>query len=361
MNKLLVSLVVFALSSSFAFGVERQVGKKEVTLANGDILAVGGFEYAGAKLYDSANSTWITTGPMSEPRGQSAATLLADGRVLVTGGDAARYTKKESVRVLASAEIYDPSTRGFSSVESMGAPRMFHQMALLDDGRVLVVGGADDRSFNEIYDPATGSFAPTGASLFPRGGHTLTKLRNGKVLVVGGGFYYDDSDNVKEELRAELYDPQTGKFTYTGTLHHNRAEHIATLLPNGKVLVAGGMYLGVETGSAELYDPATGEFTETGSMAQHRVYFTATPLKDGRVIMVGGSTDVSEDDWRLDYLDTTEIYDPSAGTFKAGPMLQQRRSMHIAALLPDGSVLVNAGFAWPDGDVKTTEVLKLTP
>ena len=109
-----------------------------------------------------------------------------------------------------------------------------------------------------------------------RNQHTATLLANGKVLVAGGG------DNL---ATAELYDPATGTWTFTGSLNAGRGAHTAALLSDGKVLVAGG---GDNLATAELYDPATGTWTFTGSLNAGRYLHTSTLLTNGRVLIAGG-------------------------------------------------------------------------
>jgi hypothetical protein len=159
------------------------------------------------------------------------ATRLLDGRVLLAGGSA-----------LASAELYDPATGRFAPTGAMQQARTFHTATLMEDGRVLIVGGrASNQSLSsaEVYDPATGEFTATGAMQAARAGHTATWLPDDRVLVVGG--YNDPSVGDTTYLNsAEIYDPATGSFTVTGAMDTARTRHTATLLDDGKVLIAGG-------------------------------------------------------------------------------------------------------------------------
>ena len=171
------------------------------------------------------------TSSMGTVRVGATATLLNDGKVLVTGGEDAPQ------HPLATAELFDPTTGTFSPTGSMGTARVYHAAILLEDGKVLVIGGSDpsgsDLTTAELFDPVSATFSPTGSMHALHGAATL--LNNGKVLVAGG---LDDNGNAL--ATAELFDPTSGTFVPTGTMVNVRDGGTATLLKNGKVLVTGG-------------------------------------------------------------------------------------------------------------------------
>jgi hypothetical protein len=272
-------------------------GHTATLLPNGKVLLAGGFvnsvwDYGGSTsdngttLYDSATGVFSGTGNMTANRGGHTATLLADGKVLIAGG----ADQDPTGTGLASAELYDPSTGTFTQTGSMAVGRFLHTATLLQNGTVLIVGGAltsasDPDATAEVYDPVTGIFTMTrGAMATAREQHTATLLADGRVLIVGGTTSTGTGDS-HPTATVEVYNPSTGSFSVTGSMAEARILHTATLLPSGKVLVAGG---GDENSTAEVYDPATGSFSITGGMEIGRSGHTATLLPNGSVLVAGG-------------------------------------------------------------------------
>ena len=176
----------------------------------------------------------------------------------------------------------------------------------------------------------SGTFSPTGSMTSPRLGQTATLLPSGKVLIAGGR----TGDSTDSLASAELYDPASGTFRPTGSMSSTRAWHTATLLTNGEVLIAGGttglVLPGAPLASAELYDPATGKFSPTGSMATARTAQTETRLKDGRVLIAAGCSDQNRP------VSSVELFDPGSGSFSSTGALSTIRSGASATLLADG-------------------------
>jgi hypothetical protein len=175
---------------------------------------------------------------MLTERALHTATLLPNGNVLIAGGSS------DTVTALASAELYNPQTGTFTMTGAMGMERADHTETLLATGQVLVAGGLGFAggflNSAELYDPASGSFRATGTMTSARDEHTATLLSNGKVLLIGG-YGPDALGHIAIFSSAELYDPQTGSFTTTNNMNTARRLHTATRLPDGRVLLAGGL------------------------------------------------------------------------------------------------------------------------
>jgi Galactose oxidase, central domain len=310
-------------------------------LPDGTVLVTGGTIDGGtdgrvpasAELFDPERTTWTVTGEMSTARWSHTATLLLDGRVLVAG------SSLDGIDRLASAELYDPTDGGWIRAGRMHHGRGDHTATLLPDGTVLVVGGgAEDDEFEggprsataELYDPVAGTWTITGSLIEARNGFTATLLPDGRVLVAGGDADY---------RAAEVYDPRLGRWTATGHMIEGRFGHTATLLPDGTVLVTGGCAcseMPPALASAELYDPTHGTWTATGSMRQGRFGHTATLLADGTVLVVDGLTDEAG---------SAELYEPITGRWTPTASPGPARFGHAATLLVGGSVLVTGGEA----------------
>jgi N-acetylneuraminic acid mutarotase len=316
-------------------------------LSNGKVLVVGGFHYDGppaapvssAELYDPQTNTWSSAGNLLEGREHHSATLLPDGRVLVAGGDDVLAVS------LASSEIYDPTAATWVNappVDGLTTPRRFHAATLLPNGRVLVTGGeywGPNAALNssELYNPATNLWTNAGNLSQGRRQHTSTLLANGSVLVAGGY----NAAFVAVASAEVLDDPQRVTAATNDSLNTARSRHTATLLLDGRVLVAGGGGGSGPLSSAELYDRATNSWSLTGSMNVARAFHTATLLTDGRVLVAGGMTSGGA------ALYSAEVYDPQTATWSyVGSMLGSApdgRALHSATLLADGRVLVAGG------------------
>ncbi len=283
----------------------------------------------------TARGPWALTGPLNIPRFGHTMTLLPNGKVLTAGGSGDYHGSPPVSSLLDSAEVYDPATGKWSVTGRMNDPRFGHTATLLSDGRVLVAGSGTA----ELYDPATAIWSRTGNPIANRWGHTATLLQNGKVLVAGG-YGAASADAALDYLgSAELYDPATATWSATGSLNDARCCHTATLLKDGRVLVARGsidLDDGIAVTSAELYDPGAGVWTRTGIPFLEGYLHTATLLPSGKVLVVGESFGNAR-------AFSAELFDPATGTWSVTGRLNQPRSGHTATLLPTGDVLVTGG------------------
>jgi N-acetylneuraminic acid mutarotase len=188
----------------------------------------------------------------------------------------------------------------------------------------------------ELYDPTSGTWSFTGSLNTARAAHTATLLPNGKVLVAGGYNFRGESPNALNS--AELYDPSSGTWISASDLHGERALHTSTMLPNGTILFVGG-YCGVNClQGVEIYDLENGKTSFTGQLNFDRVEHMATLLTNGKVLVVGGI-----DFWTLDYTDSAELFDPVTEKWSITGNLNIARSGYSATLLLDGKVLVAGG------------------
>ena len=317
-----------------------------VLLQSGRVLTVGGLSTRG-ELYDTATGTFTpTTGSITLFRDGLTATTLYDGRVLITGGG------QIFPATTRTAELYDPATQVFTLTDSLGDSipaqargRRYHTATLLGDGRVIVVGGegvANSVLYRlrsaESYSPISETFTVLASPARARGRHTASLLPNGRILIAGGQTNFVDTG----DPQAEIYDPTTNTWANTGVMVSARNEGTATVLADGRVLLTGGSALRQDQSfrrrSAEIYDPATGAFTATDSMAFRRQFHTATLLVGSRVLIVGGL------DQNNQPVMTAELYDPATGTFTTAGPVTTFRDRHAAVRLPDGRVLITGGI-----------------
>lgn len=327
--------------------------------------------------------TFISTGAMLADRFGQSAVLLPNGQVLIVGGYQWRVPPDAPIG-RNTCELYDPTTAAFISAGSMNTARVEPKALFLPNSKILV---ASRDQGAELYDLATGAFRLSSAPITPVSGAatfgdgrvvlsgatcescaplslsiydgttdrltvgksigagrsygTATLLTNGKVLVAGGYTYNFNNGNYTQTYlsSAELIDPATGSVDATGSMLRPRAYHTATLLSNGKVLITGGGGGGPIITSAEIYDPAIGTFGSSSSnLRVPRFLHTATSLPNGKVLIAGGDTGNGNP------TATAELYDPGTDTFSLIGSMSQARAFHSATLLLDGRVLMAGGY-----------------
>ncbi|MFN6962583.1 MAG: YDG domain-containing protein [Pyrinomonadaceae bacterium] len=287
---LAAGILVVAISAAFAMGLPFTQPLASVVFGAGGAASPEASQSAtpDKESQVSLASAALTGGALNAARSGHTATRLADGRVLIAGGDAA-----------GTAEVYDPVSGVSATTGNLIADRSRHAAFLLADGRVLVAGGSvggTSAATTEIYDPSTGTFSTGPSMTSPRSGHTATRLNDGSILIAGGG-----TDT------AEKFDGVA--FTaIAAAMTTSRAGHSAALMNDGRVLIVGGSSAdGEELQSAEIFDPVDQTFNATGSsMAHHRSGAHLRVLPDGKVQIIGGSDDLS-----------MEVYDPAIDTIGA--------------------------------------------
>jgi hypothetical protein len=242
---------------------------------------------------------------------------------------------------LTVSSTWTSSNPGVATIDALGTARS------LADGETIIqassslqitVGIASDFTILTAWENA--AFVPTSNPLAQLQGYTATLLSNGKVLIAGG-FSFGPT------MLAELYDPASSAFTSTGNMTTARQGHTATLLTTGNVLIAGGSNNQGALASAELYDPVSGSFSLTGNMIAARSGHTATLLGNGKVLIAGGlGGAVSPFPTSLA---SAELYDPATGTFSAAGSMSVGRTAHTATLLNTGKVLIAGGATFNQG------------
>ncbi|PZC44069.1 MAG: Kelch motif-containing protein [Chloroflexi bacterium] len=307
-------------------------------MPDGKVMVVGGRSSSAtqqrvprlksAELYDPTTEEWTYLAEMintlsAAGRESPAGSVLKDGRVFMTGG------QNSSNDPLKTSELYDLKTDTWTKGPKLLSWIQRHTHTLLDDGRVIIIGGTDDLSQlkkTAVFDPATDTITKVAEMTTGRSNHTATLLLDGRILVAGGG---------KRELSdatdtAEVYDPETDTWTSAGRMNEARLSHTAHLLPDGKVLVTGSKG---KLASTEVYDPETNSWYTTCPMMTGRSDHSGSLLIDGRVFVTGGEGNIA----------STEIYDPWTGEWSSGPKLNVSRNRHRQITMQDGSVLITGG------------------
>ncbi len=301
---------------------------------------------AEVEIYDPATGITFQAAPLQTARHAHSATLLQDGRVLVVGGS------NHSQGWLDDAELYDPSTNEWLVIPPPSSHGVEHTATLMNDGRVLVVGGAIGGSLQtgevDIFDPQNNSWYSAAPLPSDRASHTAVRLTDGRVLVIGGGA----ATGIPAGGDAMLYDPQQNMWTATGPMVIPRINGEAALLPDSRVLMAGGnnladtlgsAYYPLPSSSAEIFDPVTNTWSATDDLTEPRIGHLLLSLQDGQVLVIGGSHDGECCLHENSYVKVIEIYDPGTGLWHIAGELPQAGIYSAAVLLPDGRVWVTGG------------------
>lgn len=323
-------------------------------LPDGRVLIVGGDDgptvHATCELWDPASPSSVsTTGSMGSARWGHAHATLLDGSVLVVGG---MSTNTGVVTPMSSVERYDPTSGTWSGRAPMPHARQAAATVLLADGTVLVTGGdlGHGNGFAgthtcQRYDPVADAWSTTGSLVAPRSGHAAVRLLDGRVLLIGGGKNATGS----YLFTTELYDPSTGTWSAAGTIGAGGDKPTLTLLADGRALAAGG-YAGGWLADAALFDPATNTWTSLPPMLTPRSSATATLLADGRVLLAGGDHSPTFPHWT----DACELFSLAVPdlppTANAGPDLSVHAGDEVTldggASSDDNTPVGDLGFAW---------------
>lgn len=279
---------------------------------------------------------WTLTEPLNAPHGHSIQMVkLQNNNPFIVSG------VKDCCSMTPVSEYYDVESGQWVLADDVNVARNQYNPVLLDSGKVLIAGGwpgvavCGDCGFNsaELYDPTTNLWSYTGSMNEVRRQAIYIKLLNGKVLAISGV-----SGNHAPLYTTEIYDPLTEQWAYTGNVLNPVAGHgnSAVVLDDGRVLLVGNTS-GVNSVISQIYDPATGQWTTTGDVRVERYSANLLKLEDGRVLMVGG------DQWGIGSLADCEIYDPATSQWVTTGALNAERNIPGVVLLSDGRVLAVGG------------------
>jgi N-acetylneuraminic acid mutarotase len=303
------------LANSWSPTGNQGIGRSQQTatlLGDGRVLVAGGIDgttgrsVPNAELYDPKTNAWSPAASMAGRRYAHTATLLKDGRVLIVGGT-------RSAVDLDSTEIYDPTADRWSPGPTLPTPRSGHSASILADGRVLLAGGEDGTgptlASALFFDPTASRWSSTNQMTTGRHSFAMMPLKDGRVMAVAGL----PGPGPQPGFAAEIFDPARDRWSVAGSdtqplLTYGLA---SARLEDGRVFVSGGpsqTYMGDALDTGFLYDPTTDRWFTTNPMKQGRVDPTASLLPDGRVLVAGGRTAQTNGT----PLDTTEIFDPGA-------------------------------------------------
>lgn len=331
-------------------------GHRAVKVKNGDVIVTGGaVAVNGSNVVEylqNHNTDFYPSGNIKRSRSFHTATLLDDNNILLTGG----WAGGRSTEIVST----DMGAYVGQSVAKMNFSRASHRAVKLDNGSVLITGGwkglngfwtgRDAQATAEVYVPATRNFLNIGSMKVPRAGHSMTKLKDGRVLIVGG-YKLDAQGRGLGLTSAEIFDPSSSSFKkLPARLRNGRGHHTATLLRDGRVLIAGGFHRDSKaTNTLEIFDPKTNSFSVVkNQMTEARAYHQAVLLPDGKVFLVGGEIKflppVNTTDKCEGCSNTAEIFDPFIGlSTKTSAEMNIARSQFSATLTDDNRIIIIGG------------------
>ena len=311
---------------------------------------IAGLALSAARAPEAA-PTWQQTTALSGSRTYAQAIGLATGEVLVVGG----MDRDPATRTYSHAEIIDPRTGASTPDPSTRIARMWQTLTTLRSDLVLVVDGTERLpdgwhalAYAETFDPWSHTWRTVRAPTFARSDHSAVLLNDGRVLVIGG------NDGPKWIKQSEIYDPLTDRWSLAAQLPVGRTRFTAVTLPDGRVLVAGGLQQPAPaTDTTLLYDPATDSWSDGPRMQARRAIYATVTLPNRDILFIGGQEDGSN---------TAERYDVRLHQFVYAGTLASPRMYGQAALLEDGTVVYAGGIAIPArGFAPTTDVERWDP
>lgn len=326
-------------------------------MADGRVMAAGGFSNGAqedVEIYDPATDTWSVAPSLPGHAYGFTLTTLDDGRVLLAGGG---WSTPSDV-ILPSAYVFSPTTMDWTPVPSMSSPRAYHTATLLPDGRVLVTGGETAISgvtsvtSCEIFDPSTNTWSPTDSLVDPRSGHTAANI-GGRILVAGGW----SSNTYAPVNTSEVFDPAAntgaGAWVSMQTFNEDRADHGMALLGSDKVLIGGGLHgygfggVALIANSVELFDVPNETWTTLGDFPVGTA--TAAARVAGGGVLLGGGCADNYQQGCLNASGSPFYFDPIAmNGFPAGTF--PPRGRHQMLSLADGRAMVFGGVGFGPGD-----------
>ena len=293
-----------------------------------------------ASLPQVTTGTWSSGGTMASAHDAGCSVLLQDGRLMVIGGSDAHGPT-------ANVDIFNTDGT-WSSAAVMQSPRASQACAVLQNGQVLAAGGdagAGAVNTAELYDPSANSWSSLPVMTQARSGATASLLQDGRVLLAGGG-----------SNALEIFDPNSQAFSFVGTMSAARQDAAAAVMQDGRVLIVGGSGIDSATGnptvlaSSDIYDPNAGAVSAGPALSVARSLHSATTQLDGKVAVIGGSNGSAD-------LNSIEIFDPVAGNFSsASASLATPRSGHLAFLLPKNNEILVVGGQSAGADLASAEL-----
>jgi N-acetylneuraminic acid mutarotase len=298
-----------------------------------------------AEVFDPAANKWSRITNMIFPREDHSLTVLGNGtydnrfagEVIVIGGRGMKRVENESILASRTAEIYDPSTNTWQRLAGLQFSHIQHTTTRLNDGRLLVVGGLDEKGqvngAVELYDPNENRWTTVASLATPRAGHRAVLLDDGRVAIIGGS----NKDGALTSI--EIFDPQTNTWADGGQMQQSRADHTATRLNDGGILIVGGEGSAARS-SAEIYYPQTRQSNAIAAPISGRAEHSATLLADGSVVITGGRT--ANGEFQAD----GEIFNPSTMRWRRTANMMIPRADHVTTQVKDGRVIITgSGFS----------------